>query len=119
LVADLKAFDDAQLLVRGNTGCAATRGWRDGVLRWTTPTQSRSRCISASQKANWRLSFERAYGDQTDKNLRRGLSDNAYRERHARTCNAARRSRRVETDVNRLCPRFDLRADPRQLVDGC
>jgi hypothetical protein len=68
--------------------------------------------ISVSQKVSCRLSFERVHADKTDKDRSHGLAGQSTtphcEEGRASTFNATRyRPHDVETDADRLRPRFD------------
>jgi hypothetical protein len=70
--------------------------------------------ISTSQKIKVRVSFERVYDDQTEKNRsysRAGESAISYRGEGRRAIIRCGRLY-VETDANRLCPRLDRRPEP-------
>jgi hypothetical protein len=79
--------------------------------------------ISASQKVSCRLSFERVYAKQTDKDRSNGLAGQSAtphcKEGRASTFDATRcRAHDIETDAHRLRPRFDGRPEP-CLAAGC
>ena len=72
--------------------------------------------ILPSQKVRVRLSFERVHDDQTDKGWspsRAGEAATSAGRGEGRASAIIRcRRRHVETDADRLCPRFDRRPEP-------